>query len=553
MSKRRNWLTPVTALGVALTSALLSLPHALAGGFLSPDSVEHLAIANAWIHGAGFVCPVQWHYYLAETVPLPAFAIRPPVVPLLAAIVFAFGATVRGVIVLHAVWASLITAAMFLVASRFMRRPAAAAAALMLSQSKAWVLLSATPLTEATAVGSYLLVLATARAVTRSVPAALVCAVATLLAWLTRPNLGALVLAVAAAALWELGPKRGIRNASTWVYVLGFSGLCALIYLTVTAATGHAPYAGYGIVGETFRVEERWQYQREWIGTWAFIQSHADEIFQQMGARVAQLYHAICLRPLFLYVGWLIPPAVFYALWRPRDGMLEHRINALSVLGFSLIIIMNYAAFDSVRYPLMVAVPTWLCALAMLDDAAQSLERRLRRRWNGWFVSLPGALPLAAAVLLLISGLPPKTLTFTAISWQRYQEHDIEAILAAKVGADWRELCPYTHKDAIIATYFPGACVMWCGNAAVRLPLDLSSRELQDRFIAEKHPRYFITPREHAFRWLRDATRFREITSSGPLTLFEVRNPTPKSQPWRAPPPLICAGMGPDCARRLRR
>ena len=124
-----------------------------------------------------------------------------------------------------------------------MRRRAAAAAALLLCISPSWIFLSNTPLAEITATAAYVLVLAGSRGVLRSPGGALLCAAATLLAWLTRPQLAALLVAVLAAALLELGPRRAVRSVPLWTYALGVvSGMAAIGFL-VDSATGESIYA----------------------------------------------------------------------------------------------------------------------------------------------------------------------------------------------------------------------------------------------------------------------------------------------------------------------
>jgi len=549
----RAWVPLVAAMGVALASGLLTMVPAPVVGSLTPDPTEHLAIAHAWVHGSGFVDPVKWNYFLPESVPLPAWAVRAPIISILAAIPLALGATLDTVLVLHKVWASLIAGATVLVACRFMRPLAATAAALLLVLSPEWVLLVQAPVTEVTALAAYLAVLATARGVLRSVPGALLCAVATLLAWLTRHVLGALAPAVLAAALWEAGPKDGVRRGSIWAYGIGFAALYACVQLGLTAATGHGVYAGYGFVGEMIGYKDIWPYEKQYVGTWTFALAHWGEILEQMRLRAVQLYEILCLMPMFNYVGWLIPPAVLYAILRRRDGVLEHRINAFSVLGFSLIFILTYAVADP-RFALLPAAGTCFCGLAMLDEAAQRLERRLQSQGGRRASSLLGAAPLAAVLLLFAVETAGKTLPFTRTLWNQYRrQYDVTEMAQRSLEAPWREICPHMNKDAIVADAYPwGFALLFCGNATVKLPPDLTSRELQGRFIDEQHPGYFISVDGNP-PWLRQSGRLRKVANSEGVTLFEVRDAAPESRPWNAPPPLVCAGRGPECARRFGR
>jgi hypothetical protein len=549
----RAWVPFVAALGVALASGLLTMVPAPVIGSLTPDPTEHLAIANAWVHGSGFVDPVKWNWYLPESVPLPAWTVRAPIISILAAIPLALGATLDTVLVLHKVWASLIAGATVLVACRFMRPLAATAAALLLVLSPEWVLLVQAPVTEVTALAAYLAVLATARGVLRSVPGALVCAAATVLAWLTRHVLGALAPAVLAAAAWEVGPKDAARRASIWAYGIGFAAFYACIQLALTAAAGHGVYAGYGFVGEMLNYKDIWPYGKQYVGTWTFALAHGGEIMEQMRLRVVQLYEVLCLMPMYNYVGWLVPPGVLYAILRRRDGVLEHRINAFSLLGFSLIFILTYAVADP-RFALLPAAGASFCGIAMVDEAAQRLERRLRGQGGRRVISLLGAAPLAGVLLLFAVGTAEKTLPFTRALWSQYRQHyDVTEMTQRSLEAPWREICPHMNKDAIVADAYPwGPALLFCGNATLKLPPDLTSQELQSRFIDEQHPEYFISV-DGTPPWLRESERLREVANSGGVTLFEVRDAAPESRPWSAPPPLVCAGRGPECARRFGR
>jgi hypothetical protein len=68
----RAWVPIVAATGVALASGFFAIVPAPVVGALTPDSIEHLAIAHSWVHGSGFVDPVKWNYYLPESVPMAA-------------------------------------------------------------------------------------------------------------------------------------------------------------------------------------------------------------------------------------------------------------------------------------------------------------------------------------------------------------------------------------------------------------------------------------------------------------------------------------------------
>ena len=92
-------------LGVVCIVAWLAVPSTLSRWYLTQDAVEHLAIANAWVHGRGFVDPVQWTYFRTG-VPYPATALRAPVISILVAAPMALGATLATVMQLHALWST---------------------------------------------------------------------------------------------------------------------------------------------------------------------------------------------------------------------------------------------------------------------------------------------------------------------------------------------------------------------------------------------------------------------------------------------------------------
>jgi len=564
--RRSLALTCAAALVVALTSGGLAMPvafeNAILGGGLSPDSIEHLAIAHAWVHGAGFVDPVQYHYYLPQSVPLPALAVRAPVVSVLAAIPLAAGATLPTVIVVLALWSALVSGAAFLVAYRFMRRRAAAAAVLLFTASTSWLFLAATPLNEVTATAALLLVLASAGGVTRSAPRALLCSIATLLAWLTRPTLGALVLAVVAAAVWELGPRAALRSRSLRSYAVGFFAGWAIVQIVVKNSTGVGIYAGYGVASQMLSPQDLWHYGIPYAGTWAFVQTHATEITATIGVRAWQLFEALCLGGKFNYAGWLVPAAVAYGLLRPRDGILFHRINVFALLGFAAIVVANYSAFDGNRYPLLVAVPACFSGMAMLDVAALRLERRLRGGSLEWLGAIASALPLLAVVLFFVAEPLAHRALDLPRAWAGYRSSTRWLPAVHGHGTPLRRLCDHIDADAVVAASNPWEIVLLCGNAAVRLPIAPSSPELRDQFIAERGSRYIVLYQwrriffpERTEPWkesLEDSERFEKIHETGPYLLYEVVG-QPPGDPWRAPPPLVCAGRGPACGKPTER
>jgi hypothetical protein len=213
---------------------------------------------------------------------------------------------------------------------------------------------------------------------------------------------------------------------------------------------------------------------------------------------------------------------------------------------------MNCAAAPP-RYLLIAALGASFCGLAMLDEKAQHLERRLRHRGSRRIASFLTIAPLAGVLLLFGVTTAGNTLRGALTLWGNHRAYDTMKVVEGGIEALSQELCPHIHKNAIVADSNPWSFVLLCcGNATVKLPPDLTSEQLQDRFIDEQHPGYFISVGDEP-QWLRNSERLREVAGSGDVTLFEVRDAAPASRPWNAPPPLVCAGQGPDCAGRFGR
>jgi hypothetical protein len=531
---------------VAALSALRAVPPTLAGWPLSPDAVEHLAIANALVHGAGFVDPVLWSYYLTEGPPLPAFAVRAPAVPLLLAVPLALGATLSQVLLVHALWASLVAGASVLAARRFMGLAAAAGAGLGIAGSDAWATVASHPWTEATSLAALLGVLATARGALRSVPGALACAACTLVAWGTRPNLGLLAGAVVLAAAWQLGPRAALRSRPLWCYALGFAALHQLVVHAVRGATGLAPYAAYGYLLEVLRVPDAWLYQTRYAGPAAFAAAHAGEVAERVLANALGLLRALCFDPRFHFGGWLLLPAALVAVRErgrsPVEEGFEARICLVLALVLALVAVANFAVFDALRFPLPIAVASWLAGMWALDRAVQ----RRAAVASGRRAALHRAAPLAAAALLCVPASAPSL------------ARELRALAARRPGPvqerydGWddaaRAWCRLLEPDALVAAPSPWSFALWCGNASLRIPSDLTSQAWLERYLDEKRPRYLAAsgPR---FAALFDASpRLVLRAAQGRSFLYEVVDAEPLAV-WRAPPPPACAGRAAACPR----
>jgi hypothetical protein len=522
------------ALAVAALAAALLLPESRLGWWLTEDATEHLAIAHALVHGAGFVDPIQWAFTLPTGVPLPAHAVRPPLLPLLLALPLGLGATLSQVMWLHALYASLVAGAVVWVGGRFLGLPAAVGAALLVATSRGWAGAGLHPWTEVTGAACLLGVLASARGVLHGPRGAALCAAWTILAWLARPNLGALVLAVAVAALLEAGPRRALRSPGLWSYLLGFAAVFAALQLGARAATGFGLYAGYS--GEMLAYEDVWSYGRRPAGTLAWAQAHADAILGIWARRAFELARDLCVDPLHHRSGWLLAPAVLWALAVPRRGALERRLCAFAALGFSLVVVLNYAPYEA-RYATLPFFAGVLCLGAALDDAARALAPRVGGR-----ARLAGALPLLAALALIALGSGGTTLErpFDALARRRAGER------VGPAPGPIAPLCAAMDPDAAVAAVLPWPLHLWCGNAALILPIDLGAADVRARFLADKRPRYVVASREPSYAWLARDPAFRALAESGRFVLYEAAGPPP-APPWRAPPPLACAGQAADC------
>jgi hypothetical protein len=177
---------------VAAVAASIALPIALTWIRLPNDVVEYVAVARNWVEGRGFVDPILYSYYLGDTTPpVAAIVVRAPVISVLFAFVLWLGGGLAELSVAHVAWASCIGASTVLLGQRVMSLPAAAALGIVVAWSPAWELASTRLLTEATAIGVLLLLIALAPYGLRSARGALILSSLTLLGWLTRPNLAA--------------------------------------------------------------------------------------------------------------------------------------------------------------------------------------------------------------------------------------------------------------------------------------------------------------------------------------------------------------------------
>lgn len=545
----------------------LTVAAAAFGPVLWPDAVEYIAIANAWTHGAGFVDPVKWTYYLESGVPLPATAWRSPVPAALLSIPFALGMTVASVRAFHALLASLVIGALVLFAQRMMRWQLALACGLMVGLSLSWLTISMNPMSDLIAIGALLLVLATAGPIASSVPMAVVCGAATLLGWATRPAIVLLVVPIVVNAIWSIGLRAAVKSRALAVYLLTTVAGYAVLHVASVALTGIAPYAGYGFMSEMLSALEPLLYAKKYVGSYQFISTRLPWIAKIVVVRVGDLWSALFVTGRFAYVGWIAVVGVVYCLVRRHEDSARtslRRLVALCCLLFVAQTVLTYAAFDGYRYPLPIAVCGALCGFAWLDDMLVALARVLGLVPSG--VPAPSASSmlrrLAAGALLAL----PLLLTLRvhhgitaflptmARNWSRYLAGDLPPAEQEPGTASIRDLCRQTRPGAVVAAHDPWALHAWCGNPTIMLPVDLDGHpELQSTFLRKEGPVYIVGDPPKRDAWLAASRELRRIGGNEQHSLYEVLGAGSRPVTWQQPPPFMCAGRDPSCRRAVGR
>jgi len=241
---------------VLLGNLFFLLPIASSAIYLNNDVIGYVSVAVNWLGGQGFVDPILYSHYLPNTTaPVPAIAIRAPIVSLLFALPPKLGADLLTLNIIHAIWSSLIAAASLLVARRTMSLGAATVCAIAIGWSPAWTATGVRMLTETTTIGVLLLLIFVAPSALRSRSGAAALALLTLIGWLTRPNLGLFVAIVLVTAVVSWGPRRALRSRELWIYAVSFLVFHRIAVLWLTHSFGIAPYAHYGIMAETLNME----------------------------------------------------------------------------------------------------------------------------------------------------------------------------------------------------------------------------------------------------------------------------------------------------------
>ncbi len=542
----RPWVSWLAALVVGSLVALPIVAMVLPRRLLTPDAIEHLLIAHQWVNGSGFVVPVQWHHYLAPGPPHPAIWSRAPVISLFAALPLALGASVSGVMLLHALLAGVVAGLVVWVAARLMALPFAIAIGLLLGFSGDYQHLGHFIWTEVAAVGVFVSVVATSARVARGPRAAALCALLTWVGWLTRPNLGALLLAVAAAVTLSLGPRRALRHAGLWSYVLLTGVLVLATWIAVQAATSLPPYAGYGVVTEYFHWSEVHAYRKQFVGTLPFVWEHLDEVLVQSRLHAIQLFSVLFLNPFFSFPGWL---ALFglYAVLRPKHRSVEVGVLCFSLVGFSIIVLGLYGGFPANRYAILVIVAAMLLGGLGLDALSADLASRQPHRW------LARAVRAAPLVLLggLIAASTAQAVPRALRALEAYREHGTTRFDHSPAARAVAALCPAFPADTLVAASQPWMVALFCGNATLLYPVDLTDQHWQDRFLDEERPGVIITHRRQDKLVLAGSTRLRLIGRAGDFVAWRVTGVP--GLDWSPAPPLACAGRPDACRAKLGR
>lgn len=544
---------PVLAcLGVAAAFVALALPRALAQWWLSPDAVGYVATAYHWVVGRGFVEPVVYSSYLPDlTPPAPAVAIRAPVLPVLLAVPLALGEDLDSLFVAHVVWSSLVAAGLLLVALRMLPLPAAAAFALAVTLSPAFLWAALHPWTEITALAMLLVVIGSAAGALQTTRGALWLAVLTLLAWLTRPNLGLLLPAVLLASVLELGLRGALRSLPLWIYAISFSALSWTASRVAEAIWGFELYAHYGLMAEILSPREASLFHKQYVGWASYLATHWPEVVAGIGQNLEKGAAAAFLRPYYLYAGWLAGPALAYGFLRGGAHSFERRLVAIAGLGLAATAFASYAGFD-VRYLLPAAACVWLLAAGLASDLCLKLAAALPSspRATRWRRAL-AALPPAAVLVLFAASVASLQVSTSLRSWRSYAAHGTrrtehhlatgaEGILPAV-----REFCASMDRDALVASPDPWSVSLWCGNAGYWIPRDLGDLADVHRYLDERTPAYLVSDGTPAFAALARSPRLETVARYGRWILYHVLDAPPASRPWHAPPPLSTIGRAP--------
>ncbi len=522
-ANRERWLGLVV---VTVCVAALLLPQSLHYEFESPDIVEHMAIANALVHGSGFVDPIQYYYYLEQTAPLPAFAVRAPVVPLLLAAPLALGADLATLHVAHDLWVVLLAALSYWALASFMPFWAAAIAIILLQASGVWLFVSMGPLHEPTAAAVLVGIIVSARRVPESTIAGVICASMILLGWMTRPNLGIMWVAVPAGLVWSMGLREALRSRPLQAFLLwSIVSFLAVRYVHL-AATGLTPYQGYGVASQHIEMKGFYAYGAYTESTIEFVRAHASEIAHVALRRLWQVVSASMLGWDHLWLGWSLLAGWALAVVRWRRMPVDQAILVLAGLGFLAVQLLRYLSFEP-RYALQMIQCGVISSMLLLGEWLPRRSGRPATRVRAPSVAL--AVVVGLALSISAARLPQARVLAQNPRPERFVS----------------EYCSSMEPDALVAASYPWALHMHCGHAAILIPRNIARPAARAAFLDERRPAYLAVRRA-----LVDRLPVLPVIAQEDRTVV-LRAPTHGPAPtavWRAPPPPICAGRD-ECRR----
>ena len=521
---RGPWLA---ALLVFAGTLALALPRVLSQWGLLPDSVEYLGIAWSWVRGSGFVDPVVYSYYLDASPPVPALAMRAPLLPVLLAGPLALGARLHAVLIGHSLFAAAVGASGVWLARRL--APAAGLAfGIGFAWSFAWITAVENLLTEASSVAMLFGLIALAPAALRSKRAGAALGALLFAAWLARPNLALVAPALAGAAALAFGPSRALRCAPLWTALVTFAALQQGFSLAVAKTTGFAPYEHYKVLLETTSAVDAAYYQKTYVGWRRYLDENRARVAAVLAWNARELLRLLFLAPDCHYLGWLALPALVQAFRRRDERRFLRLLLALTGLLLLAFVAVSWGAIDPRRLALPALACFWLLAAGWLADTAAQLGRGGAQR-------VAGAAPaLVALALFALSPSAAGMLRASAQALAAYRDAGTRTGLERSAAGHF---CAEMDRDALVASPDPWGVYLACGNAGWVLPLDLDDEAWLARYLAERAPGYVIADAPRAERY--DASpRLERLDAAGDRVLYRVKDPGPRSRPWSAPPPL---------------
>lgn len=209
------------------------------------DHIEFLSTAQYFIHGNGFVNPVKSVFTVEAPSPIPAFAYRGALYPLLLALFLKISPHLLNLKILNACLASLAPLLTFLVSRKIMNEKAAFLGVLLFFTSPGWIFVVQTPWSEPLICILWLIPLACCMSLKPGWGQSLLTGLAAGLAWTVKPQLGFFVPLLGLNLLATTGWKPFIRNRFYWGTALTYFIFTFSIKLIYHQATGTWPYQAY--------------------------------------------------------------------------------------------------------------------------------------------------------------------------------------------------------------------------------------------------------------------------------------------------------------------